>query len=97
MPWLDSIKRDCKIDFYTFDSDVSQAASLDQLSELSAEGESTLLRAALKKITSRYTGVNVAGGLLLTDGVDTREAFEEWAAEPQPFNLYTLQLEPDAV
>lgn len=97
MPWLDIVESECKIDLYTFNSDVSQPVSLDQLSELSPEGESTLLRDALKKITSRYTGVNVAGGLLLSDGVDTREAFEEWAAKPQPFKLYTVQLEPDAV
>jgi hypothetical protein len=64
---------------------------------LAPDGKSTLLRDALQKITSRYAGMNVAGGLVLTDGVDTREAFEDWSGEPRPFPLYTVALEPDAV
>ena len=97
MPWVASVGAECDIDLYRFDSDVGAPLPLSQASALVAEGETTLLRDALKKITARYVGMNVAGGLLLSDGIDTREAFDEWAAEARPFKLHTVQLEADAI
>ena len=64
---------ECQIDLYAFNSDVSKQMPIDESGSLKPEGDATLLRDALEKITGRYAGMNVAGGLLLSDGVDTRE------------------------
>lgn len=96
MPWAQSVAAECEIDVYTFDADVSRQPSLADLQALEPQGKATLLREALQKITGRYAGVNVVGGLVLTDGNDTREGFDEWAEAPRPFPLYTLRLEPEA-
>jgi len=97
LPWTDSVGAECEIDIFAFDSEVTRDLPLEEVAALVPEGEATLLRDALRKITGRYAGRNVVGGLLLSDGIDTREAFDDWAAETRTFPLYTLQLEPDAV
>ncbi|MEM7392145.1 MAG: VWA domain-containing protein, partial [Verrucomicrobiota bacterium] len=95
MPWAKSVSAECEIDVYTFHSDVSKKFPLKKKDEFTPEGKATLLRDALGQITDRYVGMNVAGGLLLTDGIDTREAFDDWAAEPRPFPIHTANLELD--
>ena len=97
LPWTRSVSAECEIDVYAFSSEVAKKVPLAEALELTPEGKSTLLRDALQKITGRYAGMNVAGGLVLSDGLDTREAFNEWAAEARPFKLHTVRLEPDAV
>lgn len=97
MPWVKSVGADCEIDVYAFSSEVASKIPLDDAIQMVPEGKSTLLRDALQKITGRYAGMNVGGGLLLSDGIDTREAFNDWAAEPRPFKLYTARLEPDSI
>jgi hypothetical protein len=97
MPWVERVAADCEIDLYGFDGEVGAPLPMTQLPELVPTGESTLLRDALQKITARYAGMNVVGGLLLSDGVDTREAFDDWATEARPFALHTIQLEADAI
>ena len=97
MPWVERVAADCEIDLYGFDGEVGAPLPMTQLPELVPAGESTLLRDALQKITARYAGMNVVGGLLLSDGVDTREAFDDWATEARPFALHTIQLEADAI
>jgi hypothetical protein len=97
MPWLKSVQADCEIDLYAFDAEVGKKLGTADLSSLEPRGDSTLLRDALQKITGRYAGVNVVGGLVLSDGNDTREASEDWSAETRPFPLYTVALEPEAV
>ncbi|MBT3296028.1 MAG: hypothetical protein HN919_21985 [Verrucomicrobia bacterium] len=97
MPWVERVGDECDIDLYGFDGEVGAPLTMAQLSELRPEGESTLLRDALQKITARYAGMQVAGGVLLSDGVDTREAFDDWATEARPIALHTIQLEADAI
>jgi hypothetical protein len=97
MPWVESVGSECEIDLYSFDSEVGAPLSMENLSELEPQGDRTLLRDALQKISARYAGMNVAGGLLLSDGIDTREAFDDWAAEGRPFPLHTVRLEADAI
>jgi len=97
MPWVKSVGAECEIDVYAFSSEVASKIPLDDAIQMVPEGKSTLLRDALQKITGRYAGMNVGGGLLLSDGIDTREAFNDWAAEPRPFKLYTARLEPDSI
>jgi hypothetical protein len=97
LPWTRSVAAECEIDVYAFNSEVASKIPLAEAIELTPDGKATLLRDALQKITGRYAGMNVAGGLVLSDGLDTREAFDEWAAEARPFRLYTARLEPDSV
>ena len=96
LPWVKSMAAECEIDVYSFSSDVSKKMAIKDVPALAPDGQATLLRDALQKITGRYAGVNVVGGLLLSDGVDTREEFEDWAAEKRPFPWYTLRLEAEA-
>lgn len=93
-PWLERITAECEVDFLPFDVTVSEGASLLHAGTLTPSGNATRLRHALRKIAERSAGANVAGMLLLSDGTDTGEAFDDWAGVPQPFPVYTLRLEP---
>ena len=97
MPWVAEMATKCEIDFYAFADDIGPKLTLEEVSTLEPDGSATLLRDALKKSVGRYTGLDVAGCLLLSDGLDTREAFREWASEKRPFPIYALPLEKDAI
>lgn len=97
MSWVAALAEKCDIDFYSFDEDVSAKLSLAETTHLTPNGTSTLLRDALKKTVGRYQGLDVTGCLLLSDGIDTREAFPDWSLEKRPFPIYSLALEKDAV
>ncbi len=96
-PWPATLAEKCDIDFYTFDEDISAKLSLEETLRRSPEGSATLLRDALKKTVGRYVGLDVTGCLLLSDGIDTREAFADWSQEKRPFPIHTAALEMDAV
>ncbi|MEI6149407.1 MAG: glutamine amidotransferase, partial [bacterium] len=95
MPWAASLENKFEIDFYAFAEEVSPKVALKECESLKPDGSATLLRDALRKTTGRYTGIDVAGCLLLSDGLDTREAFKEWATEKRPFPVFSLLLEKD--
>lgn len=97
LDWTGRIANECELDIYPFGSDVGTKLTLDEARSVEPEGASTMLRDALKRITGRYAGQNVAGFVLLSDGLDTREAYDDWAAEAWPFSLYTVRLEPDGI
>jgi hypothetical protein len=96
-PWASDLAAKCDIDCYAFAGEVSGKMSLEEARRLEPEGDSTLLREALKKTAGRYEGIDVAGCLLLSDGLDTREAFTDWSLEKRPFPVFSLPLERDAV
>jgi hypothetical protein len=93
-PWFARMTNECDVDFFPFDVAVSESASLVGAGTLSPTGNATRLRHALRKIAEHSAGANVSGMLLLSDGTDTGEAFDDWAGVPQPFPVYTLRLEP---
>ena len=97
LSWVKTISAECEIDVYAMNGEVGKKMPIQDTKTLQPSGNSTLLRDGLEKITGRYTGMNVAGGLILSDGIDTREAFDDWSTETRPFPLYTLNLEPGAV
>lgn len=97
LPWVRHVAADCEIDLYAFDAAVGRKQTMEEAAALAPQGEASLIRDGLRRITSRYGGVNVVGGLVLTDGNDTREASKDWASEAHPFPLHTLALEGDAV
>ncbi len=97
MPWVPGMAEKCEVEVYPFSADLQQKTALAELVGREPGGEATLLREALKKLAGRYAGVDVTGCLLLSDGLDTREAFKEWAMEKRPFPVYTLALEREAI
>ncbi len=95
MPWVNSIAADCTIEHFAFSETLTKRLSPEEMEQLTPEGKFTRLRDNLQELTRRYAGTKVAGVLLLSDGVDTREATDAWAFDPRPFPIYTLRLEPD--
>jgi len=95
MPWVDAVSAEAEIDVYPFAAETGDRLSPAAAAVLKAEGSSTLLRDALRDLAGRHVGLNVAGLLLLSDGGDTREAFDDWASDPLPFPVYTVRLEDD--
>jgi len=93
-PWLKAVAGECDVEIYPFSSEVKENLPLAKVTEIKLEGTATRLRDALKKIAERSAGLNVAGLLLLSDGADTSEALDDWAAAERPFPVYTLRLEP---
>lgn len=96
LSWADSVAAECDIEAYSFSKEVSPELTIEEGRALEPDGESTFIRDALKRVATRYSGLNVAGCLLLSDGIDTREAMDDWASESRPFPIYALRLEPDA-
>jgi hypothetical protein len=97
MEWVGYVSEECEVDIWPFTSEVGTKITVDEVRAAQPEGEATLLRDSLRKITSRYAGQNVAGFVLLSDGIDTREAYDDWALQPWPFPIYTVRLEEDGV
>ncbi|MBT3194232.1 MAG: hypothetical protein HN341_16935 [Verrucomicrobia bacterium] len=95
MQWVNSVAAECVIERFTFDTSLSKRLNPEELSQALPEGESTMLRDCLQELTRRYAGMNVAGAVLLSDGVETREATDDWALEARPFPIHTVRLEPD--
>lgn len=96
LSWTDTVAAACDVETYAFAAEVGSELSAEEVASLDPVGTSSLLRNALKRVTARYTGLNVAGCLLLSDGMDTREVTDDWAAERRPFPIYTVRLEPEA-
>ena len=92
--WLKAVADECDVEIFPFSAEVDETLPLAKVAELKPEGTATRLRDALKKIAERSAGLNVAGLLLLSDGLDTRETLDDWAATERPFPVYTLRLEP---
>ena len=93
-PWAKSVAAQCDVEVFPFSSSVNQSVSLTEGAGLNPIGKATLMRDALKNLADRHAGVEVAGALLLSDGIDTREAFDDWTRDERPFPVYTVRLEP---
>ena len=95
MPWVDAVAAESDIELLAFADEIGAKQRPEDAALLKADGASTRLRDSLRDIAGRYTGLNVAGMLLLSDGRDTREAFDDWASAPFPFPIFTVKLEDD--
>ena len=93
-PWFSVLAGGCEVEFFPFDIELSENTPISEAGSLKPVGAATRLRQALKKIAEHSAGLNVAGMLLLSDGMDTGEALDDWAGISQPFPVYTLRLEP---
>lgn len=96
-PWVEPLQADCELEVIPFSSEARDAVPLPSAAGLTPDGNASLLRDSLEQACQRVAGLDVAGALLLSDGVDTREAFSDWAARERPFPIYTLRLEPEGI
>jgi hypothetical protein len=95
-PWKSVVAAECDIDAYYFASDLGSRIDMAAVDSVEVNGPTTLLRDSLRKLGDRYKGQNVTGILLLTDGLDTREADDGLANEKWPIPIYSIRLEPKA-
>ena len=93
-PWVKAVGQKADVELYPFADTLGSKMNLPEASHLSPDGGSTLLRDSLRKAVERYRGQRLAGILLLTDGIDTRESATHWASENWLAPIYTVRLEP---
>ena len=97
LPWLNAMSMKCNIDAFQIAEELGPRMSISAVSNLVPRASMTYLRDSLAKLSKSYTGQNVTGVLLLSDGLDTREATDDWAVGPWPWPIYTASFEhPDA-
>ena len=96
LPWTRNLPGDPQIDVYSFAHELGKELTLAEVARLKADGPATHLRAALRKMLDRYKGQTVAGLLLLSDGLDTKENSGDWVGEPWPCPIFAVRLEPSA-
>ncbi len=92
--WLRGLEADCTVDVFGFDVRPSVPLTPSGVSRLKPEGRGTHLRDSLSGILDRFRGQDVAGMVLLTDAIDTREVNDAWTQTKWPCPIYTVRLEP---
>jgi len=95
--WAKALKAKCMMEVYPFHADLDTPVALDQLKTLKPEGKSSHLNLSLNRLFDRLRGQELAGVLVLTDAVDTREKKDSWAETSWPTPLYVAQLEKPGV
>ncbi|MBP5510507.1 MAG: hypothetical protein J6Z49_06280 [Kiritimatiellae bacterium] len=92
----DGVKRiasRCLVETYPFQGDLGTPLSLEQAVSLTPDGRSSHLNLSLSRLFERLRGQTVAGVLMLTDGIDTREKNDLWASASWKAPIYTVRLE----
>ncbi|MDR2849446.1 MAG: hypothetical protein LBW77_02750, partial [Verrucomicrobiota bacterium] len=95
--WLKTITSTCMVEVSPFHSDLDPAVGLDQLGALRPEGKSTHLNLSLSRLFDRLRGQELAGVLVLSDAIDTREKKDTWAEYTWPAPLYVAELEKPGI
>ncbi|MFC1499249.1 glutamine amidotransferase, partial [Verrucomicrobiota bacterium] len=96
-PWKAIIAAECDIDTYPFSTKLDSRISLDDAMKLEPDGEGTFLRNTLDRLKGLYTGQNITGVLLLSDGTDSQEVYDDWVAQEWPWPIFSMRVEEDAV
>ncbi len=91
--WVKKLRSSCLFEIYPFHSDLDSPIGLEQLDTLKPEGKSTHLNLSLNRLFERLRGQELAGVLVLTDAIDTREKRDTWAEMSWPTPLYVAELE----
>lgn len=94
--WTKKMAEQCEIDVFPFSRELGARMSLDAARRADADGAATHLRSALDGLFARHRGQPLAGVLLLSDGLDTREAGDAWASQSWGGPIHTVRLEPPA-
>ncbi|MCX7818168.1 MAG: glutamine amidotransferase [Kiritimatiellae bacterium] len=95
--WVREAARRWSVDVHPFAEDLRGRLDPADAARLHPDGTATRLRDALARIGALHRGQPVAGVLVLSDGLDTREPRDDWASGPWPFPIYTLEIETPAV
>jgi len=95
--WWRRLPGDPLVAVHPFAVEIGREMTPAEAARLTPNGPATHLRTALRKLTDRYRGQPVAGLLLLSDGLDTRETSEDWATEPWGCPVFAARLEPPGV
>jgi len=96
-PWSKTVRAKCHVEVYPFHADLETPRAFEQVAELKPEGKSSHLNLCLNRLFERLRGQELAGVLVLSDGVDTREKKDLWAEANWPAPLYVVQLEKPGV
>lgn len=92
--WLRRVQAECQVDVFAVDTRLTPPLSASDVSRLKPDGRGSHLRDGLRGIVDRFRGRDLAGIVLLSDGLETRESDDAWAAGRWPCPLYTVRLEP---
>ena len=92
--WVRVVAARATIDLYPFDRELGSRLDPADAARLPSTGQGTGLRDSLARLLDRLRGQDVVGVLLLSDGLDTREASPLWTRQSWPFPIHTVRLEP---
>ena len=81
------------VEVYPFAVDLTPPITLEQARALTPDGTSSHLNLGLHRLFDRLRGQDVAGVLLLTDAIDTREKKDTWSEASWPVPIYVAELE----
>lgn len=95
-PWVRNVQREFRVDPFLFGREVEGVNRIEDLRTARPDAGGTHLRDALRNLGERYRGQDVAGILVLTDGLDTRETDDSWAVGPWGIPLHIVHLEDEA-
>lgn len=95
--WAKTLRAKCLLEVYPFHADLDAPLSLEQARTLKPEGKSSHLNLSLNRLFDRLRGQDIAGVLVLTDALDTREKKDTWSETGWPAPLYVAQLEKPGV
>jgi hypothetical protein len=91
--WSKAVRAKCLVEVYPFHSDLAAPLAFEQLSTLKPDGKSSHLNLSLNRLFERLRGQEIAGVLVLSDAIDTREKKDTWAEASWPAPLYVAELE----
>ncbi|MCL1920110.1 MAG: hypothetical protein FWG50_03385 [Kiritimatiellaeota bacterium] len=93
MKWTESVRNKCIVQVYPFHADLETPVALEEASALVPDGRSTHLNLSLNRLFDTLRGQEIAGVLVLSDGIDTREKKDSWAEASWGAPLYVVELE----
>jgi hypothetical protein len=95
--WAKAVRAKCLVEVYPFHADLDSPVAFEQLAALKPDGKSSHLNLSLNRLFERLRGQEIAGVLVLTDAIDTREKKDTWAEAGWPAPLYVAQLEKPGI
>ena len=95
--WTKVLRAKCLLEVYPFHADLDTPITFDQIKTLKPEGKSSHLNLSLTRLFDRLRGQELAGVLVLSDAVDTREKKDTWSEAGWAAPLYVAQLEKPGI
>ncbi len=96
--WRRAVSAACQVELIGLDAALSSPLPLDSSGTLEPVGSATHLCHGLGSALARYRGQDLAGVLLLSDGIDTREPSDTWTEDRTwPAPIYAVELDTTPV